>query len=567
MVDPSTATRTERLQALVQAGLAVASGLELDEVLRRVVEAARTLTGARYSALGVLDDSGDELAEFITSGIDDEGRRLIGDLPRGRGILGALIQDAQPLRLADLTEDPRSVGFPPGHPPMRSFLGVPVMAGGAVFGNLYLTERAEGEFTDEDEQIATLLAAQAGVAIQNARLYARMNEHAEALRRALGDLSSVSVINESILSGQPRERVLTVIAERAAESLGVRLVAVAIPDAGGAGSTYVAAAGAGHADVVDTPVASGSTTETVFLARRSVTIEDPEAGDELGARTAMFVPLLHRGEALGVIAAADPLDGRQFDSDDLGVLGLFAARSVLALEVNRALEGERRRVEAEGRLAEAERRGQARREMIGRIVEAQEAERGRIARELHDEFGQHLASVLLGLRLVEQAGVADEAKEAMTELVDTINAAIAQLRALAIELRPTALDDFGLVPALERLTESYGRRTGISTELAFGDPHPRLPSQTETAIYRIVQESLTNVAKHSEATSVVVRGEAREDDFVVRVVDDGRGFDPHETSGGFGLGSMQERAALVTGTVRLTSALGEGTTVEFRVPR
>jgi two-component system sensor histidine kinase NreB len=186
---------------------------------------------------------------------------------------------------------------------------------------------------------------------------------------------------------------------------------------------------------------------------------------------------------------------------------------------------------------------------------------------LHDEFGQHLASILLGLRLVEQAGVADEAKHAMTELVDTINAAIAQLRALAIELRPTALDDFGLVPALERLTESYSRRTGITTELAFGDPNVRLPSQTETAIYRVVQESLTNVAKHSGATSVVVRGEARGDEFVVRVVDDGRGFDAQGTSGGFGLGSMQERAALVAGTVRLTAAPGEGTTVEFRVPR
>ena len=185
MVDPSTAARTERLQALLEAGLAVASGLEVDEVLRRVVDAAQTLTGARYSALGVLNDSGSELAEFITSGIGDEERRLIGDLPRGRGILGVLIRDAKPLRLADLSEDPRSVGFPPNHPPMRSFLGVPVMAGGAVFGNLYLTEQAEGEFTEEDEQVVTLLAAQAGVAIQNARLYARMNEHAEALRRAL----------------------------------------------------------------------------------------------------------------------------------------------------------------------------------------------------------------------------------------------------------------------------------------------------------------------------------------------------------------------------------------------
>src|SRR6476659_5623655 len=172
MVDPSTATRTERLQALVQAGLAVASGLELDEVLRRVVEAARTLTGARYSALGVLDDSGDELAEFITSGIAEEGRRLIGDLPRGRGILGALIRDAQPLRLADLTEDPRSVGFPPGHPPMRSFLGVPVMLRGVAYGNLYLAEKAGGvDFTQEDEELLQLLAAQAAVAIENARLY------------------------------------------------------------------------------------------------------------------------------------------------------------------------------------------------------------------------------------------------------------------------------------------------------------------------------------------------------------------------------------------------------------
>ena len=277
MVDPSTATRTERLQALLQAGLAVASGLEVDQVLRRVVDAARTLTGARYSALGVLDDSGTELAEFITSGIDDEGHRLIGDLPRGRGILGVLIRDAQPLRLADLNEDPRSVGFPPGHPPMRSFLGVPVMAGGAVFGNLYLTERAEGEFTEEDEQVATLLAAQAGVAIQNARLYARMNEHAEALRRALGDLSSVSVINESILSGQPRERVLTVIAERVAESLGVRLVAVAVPTQTGRGRRM------SPLRVPAMPTSSARRSRPTrqrkrcLLARRSVTIEDPEA--------------------------------------------------------------------------------------------------------------------------------------------------------------------------------------------------------------------------------------------------------------------------------------------------
>ena len=170
-----------------------------------------------------------------------------------------------------------------------------------------------------------------------------------------------------------------------------------------------------------------------------------------------------------------------------------------------------------------------------RIVEAQEEERGRIARELHDEFGQHLASVLLGLRLVEQAGVADEARDAMAELVQTINAAISQLRTLAIELRPTALDDFGLVPALERLTESYSRRTGVLVELAVDEISDRLPPLVETTVYRVVQESLTNVAKHAGAESVIVRGEVRGSELVVTVTDDGKGFDPNNQPGGFGL--------------------------------
>jgi signal transduction histidine kinase len=561
------AAGTERWQALLEAGIAVASGLELDEVLQRLVAAARALTGARYSALGVLDETGTALSRFITSGIDDAQRRLIGDLPRGRGILGVLIHDATPLRLIDLGDDPRAVGFPPGHPPMHSFLGVPVTAGGAVFGNLYLTEREDGEFTAEDESIATLLAANAGVAIHNARLYAQANEHAEALRRALTDLSSVSTINEAILSGHPHEQVLGLIADRARESLDVRLVAIALPDPDRTRSTFVAAAGDGSVRVLGSSVGSDSTTGTVLLARRSLTIDDAHAGDELGARTAAFVPLIHRSDALGVIAAADPADGRQFDDNDLGVLGLFAARAVLALEVSRGLEGERRRVEAESRLAEAEHRSQARRETLIRIVEAQEEERGRIARELHDEFGQHLASVLLGLRLVEQAGIADEARGAMAELVQTINAAISQLRTLAIELRPTALDDFGLVAALERLIETYSRRTGIPVELAFEEMDSRLPSLIETTVYRVVQESLTNVAKHAGAGSVTVRGEVRGPEFVIAVTDDGAGFDAGDRPEGFGLNSMRERAEMVSGVLNVTTRASGGTTVELRVPR
>src|SRR3954451_2227190 len=160
-----------RLRALFAAGLAVTSELSLDAVLNRLVEVAAELTSARYAALGVIDANGVELEQFITHGIDDDLRAEIGDLPHGRGILGVLIREAKPLRLHDLTEDPRSIGFPPGHPAMRTFLGVPVVLRGVSFGNLYLTEKEAGDFTDEDEELVTVLAAQAAVAVENARLY------------------------------------------------------------------------------------------------------------------------------------------------------------------------------------------------------------------------------------------------------------------------------------------------------------------------------------------------------------------------------------------------------------
>ncbi|MGZ4398060.1 MAG: GAF domain-containing protein, partial [Gaiellaceae bacterium] len=178
-----------RLQALVEAGIAVSSELSLDAVLQRIVEAAAQLTDARYSALGVIDRSGTELERFVQYGIDEETRALIGEPPRGRGVLGALIRDARPLRLLRLSEDPRSVGFPPGHPPMSTFLGVPVLLRGVAYGNLYMTEKAEGAaFTEEDEEIVRLLASQAAVAIENARLY----ESATHWLRQLESLNEVA---------------------------------------------------------------------------------------------------------------------------------------------------------------------------------------------------------------------------------------------------------------------------------------------------------------------------------------------------------------------------------------
>ena len=205
-------TDASRLELLLDAGITIGSGLDLEAVLTRLVELACRVTDAQYGALGVIDQSGNRLDRFITHGLDQETRRAIGAEPIGRGILGVLISDARPLRLTNIQADPRSAGFPPNHPPMTSFLGVPVVAGDSVFGNLYLTEKDGGEFTETDERLASTLAAQAGVAIQNARLYADAQEHLLALERAVSELSSVREVNDAIVSGQPQRHVLELVA-------------------------------------------------------------------------------------------------------------------------------------------------------------------------------------------------------------------------------------------------------------------------------------------------------------------------------------------------------------------
>ena len=268
---------------------------------------------------------------------------------------------------------------------------------------------------------------------------------------------------------------------------------------------------------------SNSTTGTVLLARRALTIDDPDAGDELGARQP---PSCHSSTGVMRSAFSRPPIRSTVASSTTTIWGCSdCLRPVRCLPWRSSADWRENDggLEAEARLADAERRGQVRRETLVRIVEAQEEERGRIARELHDEFGQHLASVLLGLRLVEQAGIADEARDAMSELVQTINAAISQLRTLAIELRPTALDDLGLVAALERLTESYYAEPGGSSTWPSTRSRTGSFPLVETTVYRVVQESLTNVAKHAGAESVIVRGELRASELVVTVSDDGKG--------------------------------------------
>jgi two-component system, NarL family, sensor histidine kinase DevS len=536
----------ERLRILVHAGIALNSELSLDALLQRLVETAAELTGARYAALGVIDRAGQSLERFFTAGIDEETRSAIGDVPSGRGILGVLIREARPLRLRDIAEDPRSVGFPRNHPPMRSFLGVPIVLRGVAYGNLYLTEKAEGaEFSAADEELTQLLAAQAAVAIENARLY-------ESSTRWLRQLESLNEIGNALASEVELGPLLDLVARRMQELVEGRIVLIALPD--GEGGLAVAAA-AGGEDLVGMRLEAGSTKMGRILERGSservdAVVDDPEIDQrlarELGITSAIYLPLAVRGKPLGVVAVHDRLGGSaHFDEDDVRLAETLVARAAIAVDLSERVS----------------------RDALRRVVDAQELERARLARELHDETGQALTSILLGLKHLDDVIETDDAREATAALRELVVTTLQDVRRLAVELRPSALDDFGLVPAIERLAGTLAEQSELVVDLEARLGEQRLPAEAETALYRIVQEALTNVVKHASARRVSITLVRKQGFAVVVVEDDGLGFDPRTTrTGSLGFVGMRERVELVGGRLTVESAPGAGTTIAAEVP-
>jgi signal transduction histidine kinase len=537
-----------RLRELFQASIALSSELSLDALLQKVAEAAASITGARYAALGVIDESGDALERFVATGIDPDQQAAIGDLPRGRGILGVLIHEATPLRLRNLGDDTRSVGFPPNHPPMTTFLGVPVMLRSIAYGNLYLTEKEGGrEFTDEDEEIVTLLAAQAAVAIENARLY-------ESATRWSRQLESLHDVARSLAGELDLEPLLELVCARLRELIGARLVLVALPTEAG-GDLHVAAAdGDSNGSVLGSTLSRDhSKCGRVLDRRRSARVdsllEDPEVDQEearrIGARTGLYVPLIAPNEALGIIALHDKLGAdARFSDGDQRVAEIFAARAAVAVSLSQRVA----------------------RDTVRRVVEAQESERRRLALELHDETGQALTSILLGLKAIRASSSEQDAAQAEADLRALIVQALQDVRALAVELRPAALDDFGLVPALRRLAETFAERSGIETSVE-ASVEERLSTEIETTLYRVVQEALTNVVKHAGAAHVSIVVSSRDSSVAVTVDDDGRGFDTDAVrTSALGLLGMRERLALVGGTLTVESSPDAGTTLAAQVP-
>jgi signal transduction histidine kinase len=541
-------TNKDQMRAVLDAAIAVTSELSLDAVLQRIVESAARLTGAKYAALGVIDKSGTGLENFVTTGLDEETVRRIGAPPRGRGILGVLIEDAEPLRLRDIASDPRSVGFPPNHPPMSGFLGVPILLRGVAYGNLYLTEKAYGdEFTEEDQELVQLLAAQAAVAIENARLY-------ESATRWGEQLESLAEVANALATELELPRLLELVVTRLRGLIDARVVFITMPAPDGDTIVQtVAGADAGkYAGMRLNPMRSKSA--RVLERRRServdALIDDPEVDQQtarrLGARTGLFVPLVLRDRAIGVIVAHDKQQpDPRFTDEDVRIAEAFAERAAVAIDLSERVA----------------------RDSMRRVVAGQELERQRLARELHDETGQALTSILLGLKGVEETAETDEARESVLAVRELVVATLQDVRRLAVELRPKALDDFGLVPALERLSETFAEQADVEVYVQAVLGEERLPREIETALYRIVQEALTNVIKHADAGTVSVVLTRQGDRVAVVIEDDGRGFDTGAQPGeGLGLVGMRERIALVDGRLSIESGAGRGTTIAVEVP-
>ena len=543
----SNAVRAEpgRLRRLVEAGIALTSELSLEALLQRLVDVAAELTDARYAALGVIDPAGRGLEGFYTAGVDVETKVAIGELPRGRGLLGVLIREATTLRLHDIADDPRSVGFPLNHPSMRTFLGVPIVLRGVAYGNLYLTEKAGGQdFTSEDEELTQLLAAQAAVAIENARLY-------ESSTRWLRQLEGLNEIGAALASEVELEPLLDLVARRMRELVGARIVLIALPDA--RGSLAVRAA-AGRDDLVGIAIDQsaskvGRVLERGHTERVDAMVDDPEVDQrvarELGVTSAMYLPLTVRGAPIGVVVVHDKLgtDAR-FDESDVRLAESLVSRAAIAVDLSERVS----------------------RDALRRAVDAQELERARLARELHDETGQALTSILLGLKHLDDVVETDEAREATASIRELVAATLQDVRRLAVELRPSALDDFGLVPAVERLASNLSEQSDLVVDLEARLGDRRLPPEAETALYRIVQEGLTNVVKHAAAHRVSITLVRKEAAAVVVIEDDGQGFDLEAVrAGALGFTGMRERVELVGGRLTVEASPGAGTTLVAEV--
>ncbi|MBM9510179.1 GAF domain-containing sensor histidine kinase [Actinacidiphila acididurans] len=542
-VDRVRGTR-DQVQTLLDAVLAIGSDLDLQTVLRRIVASAVELVDARYGALGVIGEEG-TIRQFVTVGMDEEDVARIGHYPKGEGILGLLIHEPAPLRLADLSAHPASVGFPPGHPPMRGFLGAPVRVRERIFGNLYLTDKRDGsQFDADDEAVLLTLAAAAGVAIDNARLY-------EDARRRQRWLSASGELTRSLLSGTEPAQVLLALVETVREMAEADLVTLALP-VGGTGELVVEAAAGPSAEAVRGLALTGTT-----LAAEVYRSGEPVSSDGLSADPrsqggsasvvalgpAFFVPLGGGEETLGVLHVARTTDGQPFSEAVLEMISGFAAQAALALRI-------------------AEHRRASEQLLVFN-------DRDRIARDLHDLAIQRLFAS--GLTLQAALGrVADrpEAAERIGRVVDDLDETIKIIRSTIFGLgRREPRQDAGLRAGLLAEADQAAEALGFTPTLRMsGLLDTLVPAGVAEHVLAVLREALSNAARHARATTVEVAVDVSDGWVRLRVADNGRGVDPAVTRRS-GLANARTRAEELGGTFTMAPGRsGGGTALEWAAP-
>ena len=546
------ATR-DRMRGLLEAVVAIGSGLDLESTLRRVVEAAVGLVDASYGALGVIGDGdgeGRRLAEFIPVGLSQDEIARVHHWPEGRGLLGLLVDDPRPLRLADIAAHPGSSGFPDGHPPMRSFLGVPVRVRDEVFGNLYLTEkRGGGEFTEDDEAVLVALGAAAGVAVENARLY-------DAARRQQRWIQASAEVTTRLLSGSDPGEVLAWITRQALELSGADLAVLALPDEEGRRLTITYAEGDGAAATRGLVLPASESLSGHVLTTAEPLTSDDFAADERAARSArgamsqigpaVVFPLGAPGNVRGVLTVGRRHGAPPFPQAQADVVASFAAQAAVALELAAS------RAESE-------------------LLSLYE-DRDRIARDLHDLVIQRLYATGMSLEGTMPMITRPEVASRISNAVDAMDETIKEIRAtiFALQARDSAdAPDLrgNIVELVEEMTGMLGFAPSLRLGAGLGDD---IGSDVAEQALAALREALSNTARHARASQVdVIVDTDAEGMLTVQVTDDGTGI----PDGGrrSGLRNLARRAEKLGGELRLEpadpGAAAPGTRLEWRVPR
>ena len=530
-----------RMDALLGAVLSVSSGLELEDTLRRIVQAAMDLVDARYGALGVLDEGG-MLSRFIPVGIDDTVRSMIGALPTGRGVLGVVIEDDKPLRLTDLAQHPMSVGFPAHHPPMRTFLGVPVRARGEVFGRLYLTEKAGGQdFTDDDEIVVQALAGAAGIAIDNAHQYQ------QAHRRQRG-LEATSQVTAELLADGDTTQALQLIASNAQELTTADCTLIAlptVPSPGAADTTdliVTVCVGIGTDQLIGRRIpVRGSTTGAVFADHTARSVPhlafDVAAGLGVEFGPALALPLGVGNPLTGVLLTLRGAGSPAFTEEELYLVSTFADQASLALQ----------RADAQATRRELE------------VL----ADRDRIARDLHDHVIQQLFAIGLALNGIHRRVRQPEVADRLNRQIDELDQVIRDIRTVIFDLQAEPGSHPHLRNELNDIIDELTSDLPLRTVTRTSGPLDSVPVNLAEHAHAVVREGISNTVRHANAHNLTVTV-SLDDHLTITITDDGDGMP--ETTARSGLHNLTERAHQVAGICDVTRPDAGGTRLTWAAP-